>query len=129
MGQLRVATLGGLLYVFVSPDFPSSGALWSWDPGSEKWQLLSSSRPPRPALLASGAALYAIGGFAGTTAAPRATSDVYRYDPATKQWTLQGAIGVRREYAGAAGAGDHVYVVGGDQEHVPSDAVEEGDLQ
>jgi len=116
--QVTTATIADTLYLFASPYGPGQqvGALFSFTSGS--W-VIRKNLPDasRSALFAMNGKIYSASGIKGDSATYKATPKVWQYDPMTEAWTDAGALGVAREYAGAAVLDGKVYVIGGD---VPS---------
>jgi N-acetylneuraminic acid mutarotase len=127
------AAIADVLYVFATDEYPPewAGNLWSWYSSSDTWVIGKSlgQNALRSAVFTMNGKLYSAGGVAGDPNTYQTTSAVWEYDPATAAWTQHGALGVAREYAGAAVLNGQVYVVGGDvpaagQPAVPSAVVE-----
>jgi Kelch motif protein len=108
---------GGLFYTLGGRFIGARTDLWSYNPVSDTWTVLSSMPVGRAGLGVAvvGDAIYAIGGRTATggpcTGGP--LSDVERYDIASDTWTTVAPLPSPRSDLAASVVGGKVYVFGG----------------
>lgn len=113
-----MAALGGKLYV-AGGEGGSAASVLVYDPGTEKWSVLSAPLPqPRSglALVAHKGKLYAIG---GRLANGEITGRVDIFDVEAGRWSEGPALPAARAGHAAAVFGENIHVVGGEQASPP----------